>query len=193
MAKPRLPAYMQTVAEDLAREAFGRTWGARFRTDPIPNPFLEEKHVARNDFYGRVHPSIETCPDDRERDPFECLLALCRVMGLRYDVWPAEHLVGKWVVSVEAARGWPADFFGGSAPRHRGQKGKYAVVGSATPLDGLSTAISMAFSDLWRNCEQWRSIVRDSAPAYRGWFVSPDEEGPLRRLLYRLKGGEVEL
>lgn len=138
---------------------------------------------------GKIKVPID--PEVLARDPYHCLLGLCRVVGLRYTVEQPRGPLGGWSVTLETADSWPGDFFGGLHPRNRGKR-SFSTVGAATPLAGLTSSFEMAFRGLEESCQVWRRIVSDQ-PKYRNWFVEPDDEEPLTRLFLALKYGGVKL
>jgi hypothetical protein len=104
-----------------------------------------------NSMYGTV--AIETKGvDARNTDALECLLALCRVIGLRYEITQNDKEFPNYPYFVRLTwSGWPVDFF---EPRKR--EGGYTTY-CKHPVDGLSSAIRSAVNDLCRNGESFRS------------------------------------
>lgn len=115
--------------------------------------------------YGKVDGGSN--PANRTIDPFECLLGLCRVIGLYYEVGKHET-TGHWWATV-SSHDWPADFYGGA--RTQTKRRKYSVCGSESKLDALFSAITMAIGSLHHNCDVWRGIV-EQMPEYASWFMA---------------------
>jgi hypothetical protein len=131
----------------------------------------------RQDQYGTIQFPVEKKSIDE--CPFESLLAMCRVLGLKYTVKEHDHelgLAGRWCATIETGDGWPGDFFGGLQPKHRGGR-SYGCVGAKSPLDALRGAFYEMFRGLRRSCEHWRLIVRQQHP---DWFEDqPPDRGPV--------------
>lgn len=166
------PGYMDAITEMWAREMEKMmAWTRR------------DNEGWRQDYYGAVPFPQEKKVDD---DPFEMLLGICRVLGLRYEIKEGLGglgLQGPWQATLTTTDNWPADFFGGLHPKNRGKR-TYTVLGSATPLDALRGAFYQAMQDLRRNCEMWRNIVRQQV--YPEWF---EERGPVLEMFDVLKNG----
>lgn len=103
-------------------------------------------------------------PKLRERDPFEALLALCRVCGIDYDI--REH-EGRWSCKLTPILDWPGDFYGGAG--RQGGRRSWGSCNHENKLDALQSVIPMLFSSLHRCCTAWREIAK-SHPGYRDWF-----------------------
>lgn len=120
-----------------------------------------------NDFYGNVE--IETAGvDQRDTDALECLFALCRIMGLRYEItkWNDKYQVGiSW-------SSWPTDFF---VPQKR--EGKYVIVGATNPVDALRSAISGAVNELRRNGEAYQNGFKEYWKKDTGYDWVRNEQG----------------
>ena len=125
-----------------------------------------------SDGYGHVDGLRPNLAQAIKTDPFEAMLGLCRMMGLRYRV--TEH-DGKWQCSVGAQR-FPADFHG----QHTRER-VFSVVNCTDRLRGISTAMSMAVGALWRDCETWRRMVSETAE-YRAWFTDETAEAAAEKL-----------
>ena len=112
--------------------------------------------------YGHVDgPRPESKATAIKTDPFESVLAMCRVMGLHYRIVTHE---GKWICSV-GSKNYPGDFWGCNGDRTR----IFTVVNCDDRLSGLISAISMAWNTMRGSCDHWRDMVSHSKE-YSGWF-----------------------
>lgn len=103
-------------------------------------------------------------PTKRDSDPFEALLAMCRVCGIDYDI--REHN-GKWSCKLTPILDWPGDFYGGAGSQ--GGRRSWGTCNCLSKLDALNNTLPMLFSSLHRSCTAWREIAK-SHPEYKGWF-----------------------
>jgi hypothetical protein len=103
-------------------------------------------------------------PDQRDTDPLEALLALCRLMGLRYQIKKVDDYQIKGTQYI-AHVGWtdqPTDFY---QPVSRdGVIGRYGK----TPVDALRSAISDYVSILTKNANMFSMIYREDWKAKYG-------------------------
>lgn len=118
-------------------------------------------HERNDSGYGTIKGlSFESSIKDYETDPFERLLALCRIMGLRYEIEPLEHDNSQLYIRVTALSGPPKFFVPLNSPYSSG------VIGCKnTKVDvchQLSSCIAGVFSEVSRNCSQFAySFMRD--------------------------------
>jgi len=116
-------------------------------------------------WYGHVDgprpvPGTSEMAQALDTDPFESLLGMCRMLSFRYDV---RERNGLWSAMVEPIGHWPTDYHSPASCTEPGanlQKthhATYCCVGSANKLCALRTAMHMAISSLWHECEKWRS------------------------------------
>lgn len=103
-------------------------------------------------------------PTKRDTDPFEALLAMCRVFGIDYDI--REH-DGRWSCKLTPILDWPADFYGGAGSQ--GGRRSFTGCGCKSKLDALNFTLPMVFSSLYRSCTAWREIAK-THPDYLEWF-----------------------
>ncbi len=90
--------------------------------------------------------------DARDTDALECLLALCRVMGLGYKI---DLYKDKYSATVY----WndlPTDFFD---PKVR--FGSCAIVNASNPVDALRGCIDMVFCEVCSNGEMFSRLYKD--------------------------------
>ncbi|MDE2105474.1 MAG: hypothetical protein KGL39_50065, partial [Patescibacteria group bacterium] len=78
--------------------------------------------------------------DERNEDPFHCLLGLCRVLGMKVDI---ERVLGKYHVCV-SVYGLPSNFF---HPRETGMH-EFVVAGAISPISGLIHAMAMCWGKI---------------------------------------------
>ena len=89
--------------------------------------------------------------DARDEDALECLLALCRIMGLGYEI-------NKYKDKYQATVYWtdlPTDFY---EPKKR--DGSCGIVNSKNAVDALRGSIQMVFSEVVRNGEMFSMLYR---------------------------------
>lgn len=105
----------------------------------------------------------------RNTDALECLLALCRVLGLQYEVSEKGTTEYPYLVKVSWS-GWPVDFF---EPRKR--EGSYSTC-CKDPVEGLRSGILSAVNALQRNGEQFRRGFMDYwlKDTGRDWLAGRD-------------------
>jgi hypothetical protein len=108
-------------------------------------------------------------PKQRDVDPFEVLLALCRVLGVDYDI---RFHAGKWSCKLTPILDWPGDFYGGAGSQ--GGRRKWIVCNASTKLEALQDTIPMLFSSLHRSCTAWREIAK-THPDFVKWFTKDEE------------------
>lgn len=121
--------------------------------------------TAGSDFgYGFVDPSIERAGvEKRDVDAFEAMLALCRVMGLRYEIkviegYKAEDGIPRYSVNV-SNKHWHCCFF---APTQMGVSSGVFGATKERIVWHLQQAICYAVSDLDRNAGAFASaFARD--------------------------------
>lgn len=115
--------------------------------------------------------SIKTAGvEARNTDALECLLALCRVLGLQYEISEKGTPEYPYLIKVSWA-GWPVDFF---EPRSR--SGSYSTC-CKDPVEGLRSGIVSFVNSLQRNGEQFRSgfmqyWLKDTG---RDWLVGKND------------------
>jgi len=109
-------------------------------------------------------------PKLRDTDPFEALLALCRVMGFDYDIRQSPS--GKWACTLTPILDWPGDFYGGAGSQ--GGRRKWTTINCESKLEALDHTIPMVVSSLYRSCTAWREIAK-SHPEYVDWFKKDSE------------------
>jgi hypothetical protein len=99
-------------------------------------------------------------PSEAITDKVECLIALCRVIGLNYKLTTFE---GKYTVEVSWTNE-PTDFY---EPRKR--YGSFIYLGADDLEWGLVVAINGFISQLRRNAEayrMWEGVYREQCIAY---------------------------
>jgi hypothetical protein len=103
--------------------------------------------------YGEV--AIETKGvEARKTDALECLLALCRVLGLYYEISQQGTPEHPYLVRVKWSN-WPVDFF-----EPRVQHGSFSTC-CKDPVDGIQQGIIAAMHALRSNGEQFRSAFME--------------------------------
>lgn len=98
----------------------------------------------------------------RDTDALECLLALCRTMGLRYKVSPSA-MEGKFDAYV-GWEDWPTDFF---VPCKR--SGCVSEIGHVSPVSALSSAITGAVRELVHNGNSFSASFKQDWLAVQGY------------------------
>jgi hypothetical protein len=105
-------------------------------------------------------------PTKRDTDPFEALLALCRVLGIDYDIRQNPD-TGNWSCKLTPILDWPADFFGGAGSQ--GGRRSFTGVGCKSKLDAVNFVLPMVIGSMHRSCMAWREIAK-THPEYVKWF-----------------------
>jgi hypothetical protein len=132
---------------------------------------LEEEGDGENTKMMFCHVDGGENPEDRDKDPFEALLAICRVCGLDYDIRQSES--GKWACTLTTILDWPADFFGGVGSQ--GGRRKFCACNCGSKLEALNSTLPMVFSSLHKSCTAWREIAK-THPDHLQWFVRDSEK-----------------
>jgi hypothetical protein len=122
--------------------------------------------------YGKVDGPRPDLAKAIETDPFESLLGVCRVLGLRYEV--TQH-GDRWTAKLTPTGHWPADFYAYTGERH-GKQASFSVIGATDRLYALRTCLTMVWQSLFDNCRHWRSMV-ETHPKYQDWFPKPVPTG----------------
>ena len=106
------------------------------------------------DGYGSVRDVDRAGMDKADEDALECLLALCRIMGIRYDIHLSNPAKGWYTIKVSWTD-WPTDFY---APCRR--DGCRTTLCVTHVVRSLRSTVVAAVSQLRSNAEQFSASFK---------------------------------